>query len=64
MGKVVVKVDKLSVRFLMNSEKVDNLKEFVIRKIKRTLKYKEFWALKDVSFQIEEGDRVGILGFN
>lgn len=64
MGKVVVKVDKLSVRFLMNTEKVDNLKEYVIRKIKRTMKYKEFWALKDVSFQIEEGDRVGILGFN
>lgn len=64
MSKVVIKVDQLGVRFLMNSEKVDNLKEFVIRKIKRKMNYKQFWALKDVSFQVEQGDRVGILGLN
>jgi ABC-2 type transport system ATP-binding protein len=43
---------------------VDNLKEFVIRKIKGTISYNDFWALKDVSFQVEQGDRVGILGLN
>ncbi|MDD3172359.1 MAG: ABC transporter ATP-binding protein [Herbinix sp.] len=64
MGKVVIKVDHVGVRFLMGSEKVDNLKEFVIKKIKRNIKYKEFWALKDVSFTVEQGDRVGILGLN
>jgi ABC-type polysaccharide/polyol phosphate transport system, ATPase component len=64
MGKIVVKVDHVGIRFVMGSEKVDNLKEFVIRKIKRNLSYKDFWALKDVTFSIEEGDRVGILGLN
>lgn len=64
MGKVVIKVDQLGVRFLMNSEKVDNLKEFIIRKIKRKMNYKQFWALKDVTFSVEQGDRVGILGLN
>ena len=64
MGKVVIKVDHVGVRFQMGSEKVDNLKEFVIKKIRRQIKYKEFWALKDVTFHVEKGERVGILGLN
>lgn len=64
MGKIVINVDHLGVKFLMNKEKVDNLKEFVIKKITHKLSYKEFWALRDVSFSIEHGDRVGILGLN
>lgn len=64
MGKVVINVDHLGVRFLMNSQKVDNLKEYIIKKINRQITYKQFWALKDVNFTIEEGDRVGVLGLN
>ncbi|MCR5431339.1 MAG: ABC transporter ATP-binding protein [Lachnospiraceae bacterium] len=48
----------------MTEQKVDSLKEYFIRLVRRKLKYKEFWALKDVSFTIRKGDRVGILGFN
>jgi len=64
MGKVVINVDHLGVRFLMSSEKVDNLKEFVIKRINRQINYKQFWALKDVTFNVEQSDRVGILGLN
>ena len=64
MSKVVIKVDHVGVKFLMSSEKVDNLKEYVIKKLNRKLSYKGFWALKDVSFTVNKGDRVGILGFN
>jgi len=64
MGKVVIKVDHVGVKFLMSTEKVDNLKEFVIRKLNRNLNYKSFWALKDVTFSVEEGERLGILGLN
>lgn len=64
MGKVVIKVDNLGIKFLMNKEKVDNLKEYVIKKVRRQLNYKEFWALKDISFSVQQGDRVAILGLN
>jgi ABC-2 type transport system ATP-binding protein len=64
MGKTVINVDHLGVRFQMSSEKVDNLKEYVIKLINRQINYKEFWALKDVSFTVQQGDRVGILGLN
>ncbi len=64
MGKIAIKVDHVGMRFIMSREKVDNLKEFVIKKINRKISYKDFWALKDVSFTVDRGDRVGILGLN
>lgn len=60
----VITVNKVGVRFHISNEKVDNLKEYFIKLLRKELRYTEFWALKDVSFQVEKGDRVGILGFN
>ncbi|MCI5500879.1 MAG: ABC transporter ATP-binding protein [Lachnospiraceae bacterium] len=51
-------------RFNLNHERVDNLKEYVIKFIKRDLKYNEFWALKDINFEIKKGERLGVLGLN
>ncbi len=62
--KKVIEVNNLGVRFNMAEQKVDSLKEYFIRLVHRNLKYKEFWALRDVSFSIRKGDRVGILGLN
>lgn len=61
---VTIQVDKVGIKFNLSQEKVDNLKEYVIKLLKRQIKYNEFWALKDVSFTVEKGDRVGILGLN
>lgn len=64
MDKPAVKVENVSVLFNLNKEKVDNLKEYVIKFLTRKLHYNEFWALTDISFTVEKSDRVGILGFN
>lgn len=64
MGNAVIKVDHVGMKFNLSEEKVDNLKEYVIKFIKRELRYQEFWALKDVSFQLNKGERLGILGLN
>ena len=48
----------------MSREKVDSLKDYIFKTIKREIQYNEFWALKNVSFSVEKGDRVGILGLN
>ncbi|SHO47128.1 ABC transporter ATP-binding protein [Anaerocolumna xylanovorans] len=62
--KTAVEVSNVSMRFNLSSQKVDNLKEYFIKFIKRELKYTEFWALRNVNLSIEKGDRLGILGLN
>lgn len=64
VSNVVIKVDHVGMKFNLSEEKVDNLKEYVIKFLKRELRYQEFWALKDVSFELNKGERLGILGLN
>ena len=64
MGKYAIEADHVSMRFNINKEGVDNAKEYFIRLVKHDLHYVEFWALKDVSFKLKKGDRMGVLGFN
>lgn len=64
MGDTAVKVDDVSIRFNLSREKIDNLKEYVIKILKRELKYDEFWALRNISFELNKGERLGILGLN
>lgn len=62
--KRVIIIKDLGMRFRTPEEKVDSLKEMLIRLVKRQLNYKEFWALKGISFSVRKGERVGILGLN
>ncbi len=62
--KAAVKVENVGMKFHLNKEKVDSLKEYFIKFVKKDLRYKEFWALQDVSFTLAPGDRLGILGLN
>ncbi len=64
MAKKALVVDHVSMKFNLSEEKVDNIKEYVIRLLTGKLKYNEFWALRDVSFTLQRGDRLGILGLN
>jgi ABC-2 type transport system ATP-binding protein/lipopolysaccharide transport system ATP-binding protein len=48
----------------MPKEKVDNMKEFFVKFLKKQLHYEEFYALRDVSFSVEKGEVVGIVGLN
>ena len=64
MSKPAIVVENMSMMFNLNKEKVDNLKEYFIKLITRKLHFTEFWALQDISFTVEKGERVGVLGFN
>ncbi len=61
---VAIQVKDVGIRFHLSQERVDNLKEYMIKFLRRDLKYNEFWALKDISFDILKGQRLGVLGLN
>lgn len=61
---IAVNVSHVTIRFNLANQKVDNLKEYVIKLAKRELMFQEFLALKDVSFQIKKGEAWGIVGAN
>lgn len=64
MRREVVTVNQVSIRFRLDQNKVKSLKEYVVTWMKRQRKYEEFWALTDVSFKVNKGDVVGIIGKN
>ena len=62
--KYIIDVDHVTMRFNMPKEKVDNIKEYLIKALKHQLRYEAFVALSDVSLKIERGEVVGIVGLN
>lgn len=62
--ETVVSVKDVSMMYNMSSERIDNIKEYVIRLIKGNLMFNEFWALKNLSFELKKGDSLGIVGLN
>ena len=60
-----IEVENVSLSFELGKDKIDNLKEYVIRSIKRNKeKRTHFQVLKDISFKIYKGEKVGIIGYN
>ena len=64
MSQNAIEVNDVSMKFNLSREKVDSLKDYIFKAIKGELQYNEFWALRDINFSVEKGDRVGILGLN
>ena len=60
----IIKVEDVSMMFNLSSERIDNIKEYIIRLVNGKLMFSEFWALKNVSFELEKGDSLGIVGLN
>ncbi|MEY8413822.1 ABC transporter ATP-binding protein [Lachnospiraceae bacterium 62-26] len=61
---IVIDVKNVSMKFNLASEKFDSFKEYVIKSIKKQVCFEEFWALQDVSFQVEKGESLGLIGLN
>ena len=62
--KVIVSLDNVSMHFNMSGEKLDSLKEYFIKLLKRQLFFKKYVALENISFKICRGDVFGIVGLN
>ena len=64
MQKTIV-VDNVSMRFNLASERVDSLKDLLIKKIKlQSVSFDEFWALNNISFTVDKGESCALIGAN
>lgn len=63
--QVMIEVDHLTMEFKVTKDKIDTLKEFIIRTLKRNKEsHEKIRILDDITFKVYKGDRLGILGFN
>ena len=60
----ILEASHVSIRYITGDFKDIGLKEFVLRKIRGNYHVTEFWADKDVSFSLERGEMLGIIGSN
>ncbi|MBR1397616.1 MAG: ABC transporter ATP-binding protein [Selenomonadaceae bacterium] len=60
----IIEVEHLSMHFNLMEEKVDSIKEYIVRLIKGNLLYNEFIAIDDISFSVQRNELLGIVGLN
>jgi ABC-type polysaccharide/polyol phosphate transport system ATPase subunit len=59
-----VVLQDVSVRYRLPKERIRSLKEFVVKSFKSRIEYEEFWALRNVTFQVPPGEMLGVIGRN
>ena len=64
MSKTMIEVSDVTMRFRMNNDKIMSLKEFVTTAIRGKLNYNVFTALDHVSFDVQKGETLGLIGHN
>lgn len=62
--KLMLSIQDVSMRFRMEEDHAGSLKETVTKLFSKGLKFKDFYALRDVSFDVYKGDVLGIIGRN
>ena len=61
---MMIKADNISVCYKMPHDRIQSIKEYVVALMKKKLKYEQFRALNGVSFEIQKGEVIGIVGSN
>lgn len=62
--EIAIRVEHASMHFIMASERLQSLKEYTLKFVKRELSYQKFVAVDDVSAEIYKGEVFGIVGTN
>ena len=63
MGKETLILEDIGIKFNLAAKRSKEIKD-ILPSLFRNGKKQEFWALKDINFSLERGDRLGILGLN
>lgn len=60
----IIQLENVSVSYRLPSERIGTFKEYAIRKLQRKIKISKFWALTDVTLQVNKGEVFGLIGNN
>lgn len=60
----MIEARHVSLRYRVSYDRVKSIKEYLVQLAQGKLSYEEFWALKDVSFEVGKGEVLGIIGHN
>lgn len=60
----MIHVENVSVRFRLANDRINSLKEYVVQFISGKIRYSEFFALSNVTFDVKKGEVLGIVGRN
>ncbi|MGI6315543.1 MAG: ABC transporter ATP-binding protein [Christensenellales bacterium] len=60
----ILEAANVSIRYMLGDFRDIGLKEYIIRRLTGKYHVEEFWAVKDVSFTLDAGDMLGIVGAN
>ena len=64
MNETIIEVKDVSMHFNLMVERIDSIKEYIIKLVKGNLLYNDFVALSHVSFTVKKGEIVGLVGLN
>lgn len=62
--ETTISIEGVSVLYRVPRERITSIKEYAVRWLQRRLEYEDFWALHNVSFQVQRGEVFGIIGRN
>ena len=60
----MIEINNVSMKFRIYHDRIQSLKEFFVAKMKGQLKYEDFCALRNINFNVEKGEVIGIIGRN
>lgn len=64
MSEKAIEISNVTMKYRIATEKVDSLKHFFIKKLKKEIRYEDFYALQDLRFSVKKGEVLGIIGMN
>lgn len=64
MSEVMIDCHDVSIRYMVGDFKAIGLKEWLMRRLTGNYRVKEFWADRHITFKLERGDMLGIIGTN
>lgn len=63
-NEVLISISDVFMHYRMPTERIDNLKEFAVKILKRKVQYKDHWVLRGINLEVRRGESLGLIGTN